>query len=48
MSQSGPRRVMHGPQLALMETETLFLLGITSEGCQHRAPEETQETETSR
>lgn len=48
MSQSGPRRVMRGPQLALMETETLFLLGITSEGCQHRAPEETQETETSR
>ena len=40
--------MMREPQLALMETETLFLLGITSEGCQYRASEETQETETSR
>lgn len=37
-----------GPQLALLEIETLFLLNITGEGCQHGALEETQRSETGR
>lgn len=47
MSQSGPREWCVGLSWNCWK-QRLFLLDITSEGCQHRPPEETQETETSR